>query len=270
MKTELKKMKPNYKNWMPKGMILGTLGSALTCLLLFLVFGVSGLLAAGTLKTVLKTVFLVLAIVLALVTLWMWLLHRAFSYNDKRQMSKQIIDGVAAYVTLPEGGKGLDVGCGSGALTIACAKRNPKSEMVGIDRWGKEYASYSLALCERNAQAEGVSNTHFAQGNALKLDFADETFDAVTSNYVYHNIPSRNRQAILLETLRVLKKGGTFAIHDIFSRFKYGDMQAFVKKLKDLGYEKVELVDTTNGMFMSPWEAKWMGLNGSAILKGKK
>ena len=263
-------MKPNYKNWMPKGMILGTLGDALACLLLFLIFGVSGLLAAGTLKIVLKIVFLVLAIVLALVTLWMWLLHRAFSYNGKRQMSKQIIDGVAAYVNLPEGGKGLDVGCGSGALAIACAKRNPKSEMFGIDRWGKEYASYSLALCERNAQAEGVSNTHFSQGNALKLDFADETFDAVTSNYVYHNIPSRDRQAILLETLRVLKKGGTFAIHDIFSRFKYGDMQAFVKKLKDLGYAEVELIDTTNGMFMTPGEAKWMGLSGSAILKGKK
>ena len=113
MKTALKKTKPNYKNWMPKGMILGTMGGALACLILFLVFGVSGLLAAGTLKTVLKIVFFVLAIVLALVTLWMWLLHRAFSYNGKRQMSKQIIDGIAMYVTLPEGSKGLDVGCGS-------------------------------------------------------------------------------------------------------------------------------------------------------------
>jgi ubiquinone/menaquinone biosynthesis C-methylase UbiE len=263
-------MKPNYKNWMPKGMILGTFGGAVACLVLFLVFGVSGLIAAGTLKIVLKIVFLVLTIVLALVALWMWLLYRAFSYDGKRQMSKQIIDGIAAYVTLPEEGKGLDVGCGSGALAIACAKRNPKAEMVGIDRWGMEYASYSLALCEQNAKAEGVSNTGFAQGNAVKLDFADEIFDAVCSNYVYHNIPSRDRQTILLETLRVLKKGGTFAIHDIFSRFKYGDIQAFVKKLKGMGYDQVELIDTTNGMFMTPWEAKWMGLSESAILKGKK
>ena len=263
-------MKPNYKNWMPKGMILGTFGGSVACLILFLVFGVSGLLAAGTLKTVLKIVFLVLAVVLALVTLWMWLLYRAFSYDGKRQMSKQIIDGVAAYITIPEGGKGLDVGCGSGALAIACAKRNPQAKIIGIDRWGMEYASYSLALCEQNAKAEGVSNTSFAQGNALKLDFTDETFDAVTSNYVYHNIPSRDRQAILLETLRVLKKGGTFAIHDIFSRIKYGDMLVFVQRLKDMGYEEVELIDTTKGMFMTPWEAKWMGLSGSAVLKGKK
>ena len=94
--------------------------------------------------------------------------------------------------------------------------------------------------------------------------------DAVTSNYVYHNIPSHNRQAILLETLRVLKKGGTFAIHDIFSKDKYGDMQSFVMKLKDLGYEQAKLIHTDNGRFMSPWEAKWMALSGSALLVGKK
>ena len=40
--------------------------------------------------------------------------------------------------------------------------------------------------------------------------------------------------------------------------------------LKDLGYEKVELISTDSGKFMSAWEAKWMGLGGSAILTGKK
>lgn len=75
---------------------------------------------------------------------------------------------------------------------------------------------------------------------------------------------------VLMETLRVLKKGGSFAIHDIFSKDKYGDMQDFLKKLKDLGYEQVDLIYTDNGQFMSPWEAKWMALSGSAILFGKK
>ena len=41
-------MKPNYKNWIPKGMILGALGGAAASLVLFLVFGLSGLLAVGT------------------------------------------------------------------------------------------------------------------------------------------------------------------------------------------------------------------------------
>lgn len=261
-------MKPDYKNWMPKGMIYGGAVITILFLILFIVFGCTGI-VNGTLKTVLFIVLLILTLLACVITIWMILMYRAFSYDGKRQMSKQIIDGVASYVSVPDGGKILDVGCGSGALAIACAKRNPNAEIIGIDRWGKEYASFSRQLCERNARAEKVNDTKFQQGDAVKLDFADETFDAVTSNYVYHNIPSKDRQTILLETLRVLKKGGTFALHDIFSKSKYGDMQAFVKKLKELGYEKVELIDTTD-KFMKKWEPVWMELSGSALLVGKK
>jgi len=253
--------KPDYKNWMPKGMIWSFAAATIVALVLTLIVGLSWL----------RIFLLILTVILAGMTVWTILMYRAFSYNGKRQMSRQIIDGVAEYVKLPDGGRGLDVGCGSGALTIAVAKRNPNGKGFGIDRWGAEYASFSKKLCEDNAMVEGVSErTVFAQGDALKLDFPDESFDAVTSNYVYHNIPSRDRQTILLETLRVLKKGGSFAIHDIFSKSKYGDMQAFVRKLRDMGYEQVELIPTDSGRFMTPWEAKWMALSGSAILVGKK
>ena len=261
-------MKPDYKNWMPKGMICGGFAVTLVFLILFILFGLTGI-VGGTLKTVLFIILLILTIISCAVSVWMILLYRAFSYNGKRQMSRQIIQGVASYVTVPDGGKILDVGCGSGALAIAVAKRNPNAEIIGIDRWGKEYASYNRQLCERNARAEKVNNTRFQQGNAVKLDFADETFDAVTSNYVYHNIPG-DRQAYLLETLRVLKKGGAFALHDIFSKSKYGDMQAFVKKLKAMGYEEVELIDTADGKFMTKFESIWMELYGSALLVGRK
>ena len=62
----------------------------------------------------------------------------------------------------------------------------------------------------------------------------------------------------------------TFALHDIFSKARYGDMQAFVAKLREMGYERVELIDTTRGMFMSPRVAGWMALSGSALLTGRK
>ena len=261
-------MKTDYKNWMPKGMVMGAMWGTVVFLILSVILAVLPI--PHTAKVIAVSILLVITVVFAIMTLWMFLMYRAFSYDGKRKMSAQIINGVASYVKIPEGGKGLDVGCGSGALTIACAKRNPKASVTGIDRWGKEYASFSKNLCEQNSKAEGVSNTSFMQGDAVKLPFEDETFDAVTSNYVYHNIPSRDRQAILLETLRTLKKGGTFAIHDIMSKAKYGDIQSFAKKLKDMGYSEVELIDTTNGKFMSKWESTWMGLSGSTILVGKK
>ncbi len=260
-------MKPDYKNWMPKGMIYTFLIVFLVCAAFLAVFSLA--LTAGTLKTVLTVIFAVLTLLFCALTKWSLLMYRAFDYNGKRQMAKQIIDGTAAYVNLPDGGKCLDVGCGSGALTIAVAKRNPMAEVIGVDRWGKEYAAFSKTLCENNAKAEGVSHVFFSQGDAVKLRFPDETFDAVCSNYVYHNIPG-DKQAYLLETLRTLKKGGTFAIHDIMSRTKYGDIQSFVQKLRDMGYEKVELIDTTDGKFMKKWEAAWMALSGSALLVGVK
>lgn len=67
-----------------------------------------------------------------------------------------------------------------------------------------------------------------------------------------------------------MRKGGSFAIHDIFSNSKYGDMQVLLKKLRDMGYEKAELIDTTDGKLMSKFESVWMGLSGSALLVGKK
>ena len=126
------------------------------------------------------------------------------------------------------------------------------------------------AIISMPLRAEGVKNASFRRGNAVKLDFPDESFDAVTSNYVYHNIAGEDKQALLLETLRVLKKGGTFAIHDLMSPRRYGDMQAFVQKLRNMGYERVELMDTTDGSFMTPKEAGRLMLRGSTLLVGRK
>lgn len=263
-------MKPDYKNWVPKGMIYGMVaGTAVLA---------GGLVAAILLtKNASTPVRIIVITVLAIATAacakgaqWSIRAYRQFSYNGKRQLSKQIIEGTADYVKVPDGGTCLDVGCGSGALTIACAKRNRNATILGIDRWGKEYASFSKELCIGNSMAEGVTNTNFEKGDATKLAYKDGSFDAVTSNYVYHNITGVNKQELLLETLRVLKKGGVFALHDIFSPAKYGDMQAFLRKLKEMGYQKVELIDTTNGRFMRPWESKWMGLSGSGLLLGRK
>ena len=262
-------MKPDYKNWMPKGMVRSFIAGAAVCAVILLLLVFTGIVPAGTLKTVLVILAAVLTAVFLGMAVWSVLMYRAFDYNGKRQMSRQIIDGVAKHVRLPHGGKCLDVGCGSGALTIAVARRNPEASVIGIDRWGKEYASFSKTLCENNARAEGVRNTEFRRGDATHLDFPDEYFDAVTSNYVYHNIPG-DRQAYVLETLRTLKKGGSFAIHDIMSVSKYGDIHAFVQKLEDMGFREVKLINTTSGLFMKKSEAAWMGLSGSALLIGKK
>lgn len=264
-------MKPDYKNWVPKSMVIGLSGGTLAVFILFLLFGATGAILQGMPRLICGIVFGIGTLVLLFFAVWMGALHRTFDYNGKRKLAKTIIEGTAQYVTIPDGGTGLDVGCGSGALTIACAKRNPKATMVGCDIWSGAYkAVFTKKRCEENAKAEGVSNVRFEEGNAVHLPFADESFDAVTSNYVYHNIAGRDKQQLLLETLRVLKKGGTFAIHDLMSRARYGDMDAFVQKLKAEGYEEVRLINTASGKYMGKKEASWLGLAGSTVLTGKK
>jgi len=256
-------MKPDYKNWVPKGMVYGCAAGAAATAAICAVSAVMD-------KKVLAGIAGAAALGLTAGAGYLGYLHNTFSYDGKRKLSKTIVEGVAFYVTVPNGGTCLDVGCGSGALTIACAKRNPNAQIIGIDRWGKEYASYSQSLCEQNAKAEGVANVSFQRGNALKLDFPDKYFDAVTSNYVYHNITGANKQDCLRETLRVLKKGGTFALHDMMTPARYGDMDAFVEELRAAGYEKVELIKTCQGMFMEKKEAAWLDLAGSTLLTGIK
>ena len=263
-------MKPDYKNWIPKGMLVSLIAGTVLSFTLLLVFGVFGVCVSGKLRVVLGVVFGIAFVVCAKYTQWCVYAYRVFSYDGERKLSKQIIDGTAEHITLPEGGVGLDIGCGSGALTIACAKRNPQGKMIGIDRWGKEYASFSLPLCEKNAAAEGVKNASFRRGNAVKLDFPDESFDAVTSNYVYHNVMGADMQKLLLESLRVLKKGGVFALNDDMKPKMYGDMEGFAQKLRDMGYEEVRLVDTAQEVFGSHRRAAMMMLGYSRLLVGRK
>ena len=215
----------------------------------------------------------VLALVVAAAALillgWLNWIRRQYAFGGGGMMEK-VHEVLLSHLDFDGKGTLLEIGCGSGALSIRAALSWPEAEVTGMDYWGAVY-NYSQAMCESNARSEGVSERcRFLYGDARKLDFPDETFDAVVSNYVYHNITGKDKQQLLLETLRVLKKGGTFAIHDLMSPGRYGDMQAFVQKLRDMGYERVELIDTTDGSFMTPKEAKRLMLRGSTLLVGRK
>ncbi len=219
--------------------------------------------------SILCMIFLLLAIGLFILSMKFKKMRKLFDFNDEESLSWKIINYTANALELPPGAKVLDVGCGSGALSMAVAQKNPDCTVLGVDKWGVTYKSFSKDLCEKNAAAEGLTNVSFQPDNAVSLSLPDESFDAVTSNYVYHNIQG-NRQKYLLETFRVLKKGGQFAIHDLFIKSKYGNIKAFREKLLEMGFEKVEFVDTTAGRPMNKTLAKETMLTGSKLLTGIK
>ena len=91
--------KPDYKNWMPKGMVLGTLAGAVGCLGLAAVCGCTPLLN-GKAKCGLTAAFLLSGAAAGAAALWMGRMYRAFSYDGDRRSSR----GSPPWSTSPRAG----------------------------------------------------------------------------------------------------------------------------------------------------------------------
>ncbi|MCL6442423.1 MAG: class I SAM-dependent methyltransferase [Alicyclobacillus sp.] len=116
----------------------------------------------------------------------------------------------------------LDVGCGRGLVLNAVAKRLKSGKAVGMDIWSKrDVSGNDRSVTMKNAEIEGVAERiEIVDGDARRMQFEDNSFDAVASSLVLHNISNREeRRQAVREILRVLKPGGRFAILD-FQRIK--------------------------------------------------
>ena len=148
-------MKPDYKNWIPKGMLYSLIAGTVLSLALLLIFGVFGIGVSGKLRIALGVVFGIAFVICAKYAEWCVHAYWSFSYDGERKLSKQIIEGTTHYVTLPEGGIGLDVGCGSGALTIACAKRNPQGKNDWHRPLGQGICFLQSAVVRKECRSRG-------------------------------------------------------------------------------------------------------------------
>ena len=214
-------------------------------------------------------VFGIVAVALLALLCWCGWIRKQYAFGGGGMMER-VHQVVLSHLDFDGKGTLLEVGCGSGALSIRAALTWPAAQVTGIDYWGVAYG-YGQAMCEKNAASEGVAaRCRFQHGDANKLDFPDESFDAVVSNYVYHNVMGSDKRALLRETLRVLKKGGVFALNDDMKPRMYGDMESFAQELRDMGYQDVRLIDTAREAFGSKRRAALMMLGESKMLVGRK
>ena len=253
----------HYGSWMsnPVFYVIGAL-LALSVVLAVLSFAVFHITALGV-------VFVIAAVILLALLLWCAWIRRQYAFGGGGMMDRTHL------VVLSH----LDFdgqGAASGSRLRLRAIVHPggpdvaEAKVTGIDYWGADFG-YNQTMCEKNAASEGVAaRCRFQHGDANKLDFPDKSFDAVVSNYVYHNVMGADKQALLLETLRVLKKGGVFALNDEMKPHMYGNMEAFAQELRDMGYADVRLIDTAQEAFGSRRRAAMMMLGDSRMLVGRK
>ena len=81
-------MKPDYKNWIPKGMLVSLIAGTVLSLALLLVFGIFGIGVGGKLRVVLGVVFGIAFVVCAKCTQWCVYAYRSFSYDGERNTDK--------------------------------------------------------------------------------------------------------------------------------------------------------------------------------------
>jgi len=107
------------------------------------------------------------------------------------------------------GDKVLDVGCGTGDLTLTAKKyAGASGSAYGIDA-----SPEGIDIAGKKAKRSG-SETVFEVGLIEKIAYLDATFDVVISRLVIHHLPDDLKRQGFNEIYRVLKPGGLFFLAD--------------------------------------------------------
>lgn len=119
----------------------------------------------------------------------------------------------------------LDLGCGTGTLTVMLKQERPEARVTGLDG-----DTEVLEIARTKAEQAGV-DIQFDQGMAFSLPYSDGSFDRVVSSLVIHHLNSADKRRAFLEVRRILDPGGSFHIVDFGPPFDVlTKLQAFVMK----------------------------------------
>jgi len=154
----------------------------------------------------------------------------------------------------------LEVGCGTGTLTIAAkAQVGPSGEVFGID-----IAPEMIAVASRKAIKKGV-NVSFQVGQIESIPFPDNRFDVVICSFMIFHMPEDVRRKGFTEIYRVLKPGGRLFIIDFalpdkpwqrsFVKMHFGhmmqhDVRELAPVMKENSFVEIEMGKTK---YMGAW-----------------
>ena len=116
-------------------------------------------------------------------------LHEVFAGRDQRRL------------------KLIDIGCGTGRFLDFCKQAWPRLPALGVDL-SEAYVAEAKGHLRRWCWIDFI----VANGEALPVP--DDSQDAVTSIFMFHELPPKVRRTVLRECARVLKPGGRLILID--------------------------------------------------------
>ncbi len=157
----------------------------------------------------------------------------------------------AELAAIKPGHKLLDVGCGTGNLTLAAqARAGVSGEVHGID------AAPEMIRVARRKAARSGAKADFRVGLIEDIPFPDDYFDIVLSSLMIHHLPDDLKRKGFVEIRRVLKPAGHLLAVDfepptipLARRLlahvpRHGmmrvDVREYVPMMEEAGFEQVE------------------------------
>jgi len=127
----------------------------------------------------------------------------------------------------------LDLGCGTGTLTVMIKRSHPQATVIGLDPDAK-----ALDRAQKKALAATV-DVAFHQGFASKPPFEAGTFDRVLSSLMFHHLRPAEKRSALQAVRNLLRPGGEIHIAD------WGGAQNFLMRAAFLSVQMLDGFETT-------------------------
>ena len=124
--------------------------------------------------------------------------------GQARRLRKMTVD----QALIKPGDDVLDVGCGTGEVTLLAKTRAKDGKVYGID------PSPEMISVARSKATRKRLDIDFRLGVIELLPFSDASIDVVTSSMMMHHLPEELKVRGLAEIYRVLKPGGHLLIAD--------------------------------------------------------
>ena len=138
-------------------------------------------------------------------------------------MRRQVIPPITEFLRgRPGPHRILDVGAGTGRTLLQLSRALPHEKYLAMD-----LSPYYLRHAARELQ--GVTDVSFVTDNAEHMPFRDAELDVVTSTFLFHELPTRARQRVASEMIRVLKPGGLLVVLDSAQLSESEELRVFLE-----------------------------------------
>lgn len=167
-----------------------------------------------------------------------------------------------------DGGKLLDLGCGTGHLLADIHKKNRKMKK-NLKLNGIDLSQEMIKQCNENLEKHNISDVNCKLADGKSIPFENDSFMIITSSLSLHHWP--NPAEVFSEIYRVLQPGGYLFLFDFFrdsAKFYY----SFLKFItKHVAYKDLRKVNEPLGSLLASYTIdELQSIINSTIWKNQK